>query len=59
MQNKLHKKRMYLETMEKVLADIDKVIIDKKCRFRCCSIFTFARAKKGQQLMRAGVKLIV
>jgi membrane protease subunit HflK len=23
------KKRMYLETMEKVLADIDKVIIDK------------------------------
>ena len=35
--------RMYLETMEKVLADIDKVIIDKEFRFRCCSLFTSTR----------------
>ena len=38
--------RMYLETMEKVLADIDKVIIDKESGSRCCSILTFTRTKE-------------
>ena len=32
--------RMYLETMEKVLADIDKVIIEKGAGIRCCALFT-------------------
>ena len=44
--------RMYLETMEKVLADIDKIIIDKNCRIWCSSIFaTYQNLKKtGDQL---------
>ena len=42
-------KRMYLETMEKVLADIDKVIIDKKRRLRSCSLFTFTRINKKER----------
>ena len=33
---------MYLETMEKVLADIDKVIIDRKAG-GVVPLFTFAR----------------
>ena len=41
---------MYLETMEKVLADIDKVIIDKKCRLRCSSIFTITRIGNKKEL---------
>jgi membrane protease subunit HflK len=35
--------RMYLETMEKVLADIDKVIIDKKSRLRRSTLLTITR----------------
>ena len=38
--------RMYLETMEKVLADIDKVIIDKN-QAQGRSLFTTTRIKKG------------
>jgi len=33
---------MYLETMEKVMADINKIIIDKKIWWRSSSILTFA-----------------
>ena len=32
--------RMYLETMEKVLADIDKVIIEKNAGCRCSTLLT-------------------
>ena len=42
--------RMYLETMEKVLADIDKVIIDKKFRFWSSSLFTTTRINKKVQI---------
>ena len=32
---------MYFETMEKVLADIEKVIIDKNSGSRCSSLLAF------------------
>jgi regulator of protease activity HflC (stomatin/prohibitin superfamily) len=41
--------RMYLETMEKVLADIEKVIIEKKCRIRSSSLFTTTRTWKKER----------
>ena len=39
---------MYLETMEKVLADIDKVIIDKSSGSGVVPYFLFLKLKKKQ-----------
>ena len=48
--------RMYLETMEKVSADIDKVIIDKES-MGSCSLFTFTRIKKSGEIINEALKL--
>jgi membrane protease subunit HflK len=37
--------RMYLETMEKVLADIEKVIIEKNAGSGCCTLSSITRIK--------------
>jgi membrane protease subunit HflK len=39
---------MYLETMEKVLADIDKVIIDKKAGSGVVPYLTITRIKQEE-----------
>ena len=43
--------RMYLETMEKVLADIDKVIIDKEAGSGVVPYPTFTRKKESNKLI--------
>ena len=47
MQNKLHKKECILKTMEKVLADIDKVIIDKESGSGVVPYLPLPELKKG------------
>ena len=51
--------RMYLETMEKVLADIDKVIIDKDSGSGVVPYLPLPELKKREQQLMRGVKFII
>ena len=47
MRKQVTQERMYLETMEKVLADIDKVIIDKESGSGVVPYLPLPELKKG------------